>query len=78
MHDERTPHVARYVYERCLEGGAQASGAKIGKLAPGFRCDFIVLDTGGESDPDAALSRAVFRSGSWHLNASVAGGEVRG
>ncbi len=39
------------LYNRCLEGGAQAAGRKIGKIEKGCRADFIVLD--GES-PDLA------------------------
>lgn len=32
------------LYRRCLEGGAQAAGRKIGKIAKDCRADFIVLD----------------------------------
>lgn len=32
------------LYNRCLEGGAQASGRKIGKIETGCRADFVVLD----------------------------------
>jgi formimidoylglutamate deiminase len=32
------------LYRRCLEGGAQASGRKTGKIEKNCRADFIVLD----------------------------------
>jgi len=32
------------LYNRCLDGGAQAAGRKIGKIETGCRADFIVLD----------------------------------
>ena len=34
----------QHLVEKVLQGGAQASGRKIGKLAPGYRGDIIALD----------------------------------
>ncbi len=35
----------RTLYERALVGGARASGRKLGRIAPGSRADFVVLNT---------------------------------
>ena len=35
---------ARTLLQGCLKGGAQASGRKIGRIAAGYRADFLVLD----------------------------------
>ncbi|WP_454776401.1 formimidoylglutamate deiminase [Janthinobacterium tructae] len=40
--DER--HVGDYLWQAALRGGAQASGRKLGTLAPGCRADLLVLD----------------------------------
>ena len=40
--DER--HVGDYLWQAALRGGAQASGRKLGALAPGCRADLLVLD----------------------------------
>jgi formimidoylglutamate deiminase len=34
----------RSVYEAALQGGAQALGQKVGRIAPGFRADLVELD----------------------------------
>ena len=39
------PSTGRFLFERSVSGGAQACGRKIGRLEPGYRADFIVLDT---------------------------------
>jgi formimidoylglutamate deiminase len=36
----------RTLFEGALAGGAQASGRRIGRIAPGYRADFIALDDG--------------------------------
>lgn len=41
---EADPHAGDFLYKAALAGGAQALGAKTGKIAPGYRADFIVLD----------------------------------
>jgi formimidoylglutamate deiminase len=52
------PAVADVLYQQALRGGAQACGTAIGKLAVGYRADWLVLD--GEdpylaSAPDASI-----------------------
>ena len=37
-------HVGDYLWQAALRGGAQASGRKLGALAPGRRADLLVLD----------------------------------
>jgi formimidoylglutamate deiminase len=37
-------NVGDYLWQRALEGGAQASGRPVGQLAPGKRADLLVLD----------------------------------
>jgi formimidoylglutamate deiminase len=37
-------HVGDYLWQAALHGGAQASGRKLGALAPGCRADLLVLD----------------------------------
>jgi formimidoylglutamate deiminase len=41
---EARPHVGARLYEACLTGGARATGAASGRLAPGRRADLVVLD----------------------------------
>ena len=41
----------RTLYDGALAGGAQAVGRRVGKLAPGFRADIVVLDS---DHPDLA------------------------
>ncbi|WP_423680579.1 formimidoylglutamate deiminase [Undibacterium sp. WLHG33] len=36
--------VGDFLWQSALQGGAQASGRRLGKLAPGYRADFVVLD----------------------------------
>lgn len=38
------PHPGRTLLEGALAGGAQASGRKLGAIAPGMRADFVELD----------------------------------
>lgn len=64
---EASPHPARKLLDAALAGGARASGAAIGGLAPGLRCDWVELDT---THPDllglagdAALDAWVFGPG---------------
>jgi len=37
-------HVGDFLWKASLEGGAQASGRQVGKLAAGYRADLLVLD----------------------------------
>jgi formimidoylglutamate deiminase len=41
---EASPHPGRLLLDAALAGGAQASGRKIGAIAPGMRCDLVELD----------------------------------
>ncbi len=38
------PSVGNVLYQQALAGGAQACGVAIGKLEPGYRADWLVLD----------------------------------
>jgi len=54
------------LYDRATKGGAQALGHKTGKIAPGHRADFAVLDPDHPSlmdrDGDAILDSWIFAS----------------
>jgi len=54
------------LYNRVAKGGAQALGQKTGKIAPGYRADFVVLDPDHPSlmdrDGDAILDSLIFAS----------------
>jgi len=50
LHDDATPQVARFVYQRCATGGSQASGARTGHLAPGYRFEAILLGADARFD----------------------------
>jgi len=41
---EQNPHPGRTLLDAALVGGAQASGRRIGAIAPGMRCDLVELD----------------------------------
>ncbi|WP_447885988.1 formimidoylglutamate deiminase [Serratia fonticola] len=52
------PAVADVLYQQALRGGAQACGTAIGKLAVGYRADWLVLDGDDPylaSAPDASI-----------------------
>ncbi|MBP1034794.1 formimidoylglutamate deiminase [Serratia fonticola] len=75
------PAVADVLYQQALRGGAQACGTAIGKLAVGYRADWLVLD--GEdpylaSAPDASiLNRWLFAGGKEQIrDVFVAGRQV--
>ena len=42
---EAAPHPGRLLLDAALAGGAQASGRRLGAIAPGMRCDLVELDT---------------------------------
>jgi formimidoylglutamate deiminase len=42
--DADHPHPGRTLLEAALAGGAQASGRRIGAIAPGYRADLVALD----------------------------------
>jgi len=74
LQDRATPSVGRFMYEAVLRGGAQAAGSKIGALAPGYRADFIALDTHDGFERATAFDRYVFRSRAWQPRDVVVGG----
>lgn len=41
---EQQRHVGDFLWQACLQGGAAASGRRVGKLEAGARADFLVLD----------------------------------
>jgi formimidoylglutamate deiminase len=57
-------NVGAYLWRHALAGGAQALGRKIGRLEPGWRADWLVLDTQHpslvERQGDALLDALVF------------------
>lgn len=50
--------VGQYLWQTALQGGAQATGRKVGGLAEGLRADLLVLD-GSHPNLDGALDRDV-------------------
>lgn len=40
-----SPNTGMALLEQALKGGEQSSGLKIGKISPGYRADFVVLDS---------------------------------
>jgi len=61
---EHTPSVGGTLYRAALEGGAQALGRRVGRIAPGFRADLVVLDGDnpalGDVEGDTLLDRYIF------------------
>lgn len=79
---EISPSVGRTLWEGALRGGAQATGRRVGRIAPGCRADLIVLDAdhpnlagrGGDRLLDALvfagndrLVRDVMTGGQWRV-----------
>lgn len=66
------------LYRRALAGGAQASGRRIGRIAPGYRADLVVLDPDhpalfGRSG-DTALDSWVFSGNETPVRDVIVGG----
>ncbi len=78
LQDVATPSVGRYLYEAVLRGGAQASGRRIGALAPGYRAAAVALETPPDANVmgDELLDTAIFRSGAWRVLDVLAGGRL--
>jgi formimidoylglutamate deiminase len=75
------PAVADVLYQQALRGGAQSCGTAIGKLAVGYRADWLVLDGDDPylaSAPDASiLNRWLFAGGKEQIrDVFVAGRQV--
>ncbi len=77
---DTSPHPARKLFDAALAGGAQASGAAIGALAPGLRCDWVELDTTNPDllglEGDAALDAWVFGPGRCVVKTVAVAGRV--
>lgn len=54
--------VGDFLWTRTLDGGAAASGRKLGQLSPGYRADFLVLD---EQHPNLSGLAAQHLLNSW-------------
>jgi formimidoylglutamate deiminase len=74
------PHPGRTLLDAVLAGGAQASGRKLGAIAPGLRADFVELD---DTHPllvgrtgDALLDAWVFSGQGNTVRTTVCGGTV--
>jgi formimidoylglutamate deiminase len=68
-----------YLFDRAIDGGAQACGRKAGKLAPGWRADFVVLDSGHPAliarEGDAILDSWLFAGNANPVRDVIVGGE---
>lgn len=62
LHPGERGSVAGYLYPAALDGGSQAMGQKLGKIAPGHAADFVVLDS---RDPLIANSTGDEILGRW-------------
>ncbi|RAI58276.1 formimidoylglutamate deiminase [Roseicella frigidaeris] len=75
---EAVPHPGRRLLEAALAGGAQASGRRIGAIAPGLRCDLVALDDAHPSligrAGDALLDAWVFSGQGNPVDTVVVGG----
>lgn len=75
---EKEPHAGAFLYKSALKGGAQALGTKTGCIAPGYRADFIVLDTRqnalNRKTPDMILNAMVFATNENPVRDVYAGG----
>jgi formimidoylglutamate deiminase len=77
---EQNPHPGRTLLDAALQGGAQASGRRIGAIAPGLRADMVELD---DEHPlllgragDALLDAWVFGGQQNPVRTVVCGGRV--
>jgi formimidoylglutamate deiminase len=76
--------VAAFLWQRALQGGAQAAGRRLGLLAPGRRADLLVLDSGHPNldglDESDVLGRFLFCGNDNLVRDVLAGGRwvVRG
>ncbi|PPC75496.1 formimidoylglutamate deiminase [Pokkaliibacter plantistimulans] len=72
-------HVADYLYQGALQGGAQALGQPIGRLEAGYRADWLVIDGQApfiaSSHPDDVLNRWLFAGNSRQIRDVMVGGK---
>lgn len=68
-----------FLFDRAVDGGARACARKVGKLAPGWRADFVVLDAEHPAlsarDGEAILDSWLFAGNSNPVRDVVVGGE---
>jgi formimidoylglutamate deiminase len=79
--DAAHPHPGRALLDAALAGGAQASGRKLGAIAPGMRCDLVELDPEyptlvGRAGGDALLDAWVFSGQGNPVRTVVCGGRA--
>jgi formimidoylglutamate deiminase len=78
--DEHAPHPGRLLLDAALAGGAQASGRRIGAIAPGARCDLVELDPEHPAligrAGDALLDAWIFAASSNPVRRVVCGGRI--
>jgi formimidoylglutamate deiminase len=64
LYDGANPSVGGRLFRSAVEGGAQALGRRVGRIAPGYRADLVVLDRGDsalhDAEGDDLLDRLVF------------------
>jgi formimidoylglutamate deiminase len=69
------------LYRGALAGGAQALGRQIGRLAPGYRADFVILDPDAPDlahvAGDGVLDQYIFVAGAKVIKAVYVGGDLR-
>jgi formimidoylglutamate deiminase len=74
---ESAPHCGAAMWSAALLGGAKAAGRPVGRLAPGFRADLVVLDPEHPSlvgrSGDLVLDAHLFAPGSAVRDVMVAG-----
>ncbi len=77
---EAMPHPGRRLLDAALAGGAQASGRRIGAIAPGMRCDLVVLDDAHPSlvgrEGDRLLDAWVFSGQANPVSRVICGGRL--
>ncbi|WP_439595210.1 formimidoylglutamate deiminase [Falsiroseomonas sp.] len=77
---DQNPHPGRTLLDAALAGGAQASGRRIGALAPGMRADLVELDSQHPTllgrEGDALLDAWVFSGQSNPVRTVIVGGRA--
>ncbi|MFQ5568097.1 MAG: formimidoylglutamate deiminase [Rhodothermales bacterium] len=78
LHTGDSPSVGMGLYAAALEGGARAVGRAVGRLAPGYRADLVVLDADqpllyGKTD-DRVVDTYVFAGGGELVRDVIVGG----
>jgi formimidoylglutamate deiminase len=70
-------HTGRALFQSAAAGGARACGRPAGRIAPGYRADFITIDPTPETahrDPDFWLDAAIFAAPRPRARHVMAGG----